>query len=89
MKPVFFLFYSDVDRILRMLYDGSRPARVQYLVCGCGRIANFRVSDAQGIGWQLLPHVVCPGCLVKEPYTGPARDRYLALVDELVKGKVG
>lgn len=82
-KPVVILMSSDVDRILRLLYDGSRPPRVRFLICSCGECANLHLSDAQAIGWQLLPHPVCPRCRANEPYDGPARDRYLALVDKL------
>lgn len=76
---------EDVERILCMLYQGSRPPRVRYLVCGCGRVANFEIGDAQAIGWQLLPNVLCPRCCVCPPYEGPeARERYLALVEKLL-----
>jgi len=82
------LFIEDVDRILRILYNGSRPVHVYLLICGCGASANLRISDAQAIGWQLLPHVKCPRCLAQKPYAGPARERYLALVEQLTAGKV-
>lgn len=84
MKPVVILFYSDVDRILRVLYEGSRPRGVQFLICSCGAVANLTQSDAQAIGWQLLPTPLCPRCLAGEPYTGPARSEYLKLVDQLL-----
>jgi hypothetical protein len=87
---VFILFPGEVDRILRVLYHGSRPPGVKYLVCGCGRHANLTVDDAEAIGWQILPYARCPSCLMGLPYEGPqARERYLALVEQLVAGKVG
>ena len=78
-----FLLLSDVDRILRILYQGSRPPGVRYLICSCGRVANLELGDATAIGWQVLPHPVCPGCIAHEPYQGPARQRYMKLVDQL------
>jgi hypothetical protein len=83
------LFYSDVDRILRSLYKGSRPIRIHFLICSCGRVANLTQSDAEAIGWQILPYPECPGCRQHEPYQGPARERYLALVEQLISRKEG
>ena len=84
---VVFLFLSDVDRILRKLYGGERPPHIKFLVCSCGQLANFNVSDKEAIGWQILPYPVCPSCRAKEPreperYDGPARERFMALVDQ-------
>jgi hypothetical protein len=83
------LFLSDVDRILRILYEGSRPPGVKFLICSCGRHANLEMGDAQAIGWQILPHPACPTCIAHEPYQGPARDRFIELVDRLTTGKEG
>lgn len=81
-----FLDALDVDRILRLLYHGTRPRGVRYLICSCGRGANLTESDAQAIGWQLLPHVQCPDCVAQVPYTGAeARERFVALVEDLVR----
>ena len=86
---VVFLISSDVDRILRILYHGSRPPGVKYLICSCGRVVSLINNDADVLGWQILPHVMCPRCVAQVPYQGPARDRYLALVDELISRKAG
>lgn len=83
-REVVFLHLSDVDRILRILYHGSRPTRIHFLICSCGRVAQLTPSDADAIGWRVLPHPVCPGCLAHEPYQGPARERYMQLVDKLL-----
>jgi hypothetical protein len=83
MTTVIF-FIEDLDRILRILYHGSRPAGVRFLICSCGRVVNLTDSDADAVGWQILPHVQCPGCRQHEPYDGPARERYMALVDKLL-----
>lgn len=79
---------EDVDRLLRILYHGTRPPMVKLLVCGCGRNANLTESDAGWLGWQVLPYVQCPACLLREPYKGAeARERFIKLVEEL--GKAG
>jgi hypothetical protein len=84
---VVFLFLSDVDRILRILYHGSRPPHVKYLLCSCGRIANLTTGDAEAIGWQILPHAKCPFCLHPKLYQGnDARERFLRLVASLAPG---
>lgn len=85
---VFFLFDGEVDRILRILYDGTRPPRIEFLICSCGASASLRFGDAQAIGWQILPHAACPACVAKIPYLGPARKRFIDLVDKLT-GKEG
>jgi hypothetical protein len=80
---------GDLERLVRLLYQGRRPPLLRIFVCGCGRSARFTRSDADALGWQLLPHVECPWCLAKVPYEGAeARERYLKLIDELV-GKAG
>lgn len=87
---VVIMFLSDVDRILRLLYNGSRPPGVRFLICSCGHSANLTAGDAQWLGWQILPNPMCPDCLNPQPYTGPARDRYMDLVNKLLAaGKVG
>jgi len=83
MTTVIYLI-EDLDRILRILYHGSRPAGVQYLICSCGRVANLTNGDADAIGWRVLPHPLCPGCVAGEPYQGPARERFIKLVNELL-----
>lgn len=88
-RPVTVRFYnlSDVDRTLRALYRGYRPERILFIVCACGEVADLRRADASAIGWQILPNPICPECLDPNPtpYMGPARDRYMALVQQLTK----
>lgn len=76
------ILFADVERILDAIYDGTKPARVQFLICACGAIADLTQGDEQAAGWQVLPHAVCPECL--QPYAGPARDRFMDLVDQLL-----
>ena len=88
-SQVVFLFLSDVDRILKELYAGKRPPHIEFLICSCGQVANFKISDDEAVGWQVLPYPVCPDCRAKEqrepePYDGPARERFMALVDQFI-----
>jgi hypothetical protein len=85
----FIFFVEDVDRILRLLYSGTRPRGVQILICSCGRHANLATGDAAWLGWQILPNPKCPPCVAGEPYQGPARERYMALVNQLTQRKEG
>ena len=55
----------DADRLLRMLYNGTRPAKVHTLVCLCGAIGDLRVSEQAWNGWQILPTAKCPACIEK------------------------
>jgi hypothetical protein len=74
----------DVDTLLRVLYNGTRPTRVHTLVCGCGALADLRVSTKAWNGWQVLPHAKCPKCLAatsaalyfEELYPQLARERF-------------
>jgi hypothetical protein len=85
---VVFLISADVDRILRILYHGSRPPGVRYLICSCARVASLIDNDSDALGWQILPHPICPECRAKGTYNGPARQRYLAdLAERLTNGK--
>jgi hypothetical protein len=86
---VVFLISEDVDRILRILYHGSRPTRIHFLICSCGRVAQLTQSDADAIGWQILPNPRCPDCVAGETYQGPARERYIQLVNKLTSRKEG
>jgi len=86
----------DADTVLRILYNGTRPARVHTLVCLCGAIADLRVSPCAWNGWQILPHAKCPACLalasvapIEEQSPQLARERFLKMIDELSVGKVG
>lgn len=89
-KVVYLMDIEHADRIFRILYDGSRPPGVRYLICSCGAVANLELGYAEAVGWQLLPTPQCPRCREAQPYDGPARERYLALVEKLlVTGKVG
>jgi hypothetical protein len=86
----FIFFVEDVDRILRILYHGTRPRRIHILICSCGRQASLTKGDAEWLGWQILPHPKCPSCLLAEPYMGPARERFLVdLAARLAAGKEG
>ena len=55
----------DADRLLRVLYNGPRPAKVHTLICLCGAIADLRESPRAWNGWQILPTAKCPNCLAK------------------------
>src|SRR5689334_8495068 len=79
----------DADRLLRILYNGTRPAHVHTLICSCGAIADLRVSKCAWNGWQILPHPRCPACLTAEsaslvyaPSPDEARERFLQLVEK-------
>lgn len=81
---------SDVERLLRLIYHGTRPPHVRLLICGCGRSANLTEGDAAWLGWQVLPHPMCPSCLDPEMYPGAqARERFIQLVDTLVAREEG
>jgi hypothetical protein len=81
---------GDLERLVRLLYKGSRPPLVRIFVCGCGRSAGFTGDEADALGWQILPFVQCPACIEREPYQGAeARDRFIKLVDLLIDGKEG
>ncbi|HJS17316.1 MAG TPA: hypothetical protein VJ785_01110 [Anaerolineales bacterium] len=64
----------DVDRILRILYNGTRPSQLHVLVCGCGTLADLHESPKAWDRWQVLPHALCPECLEKEAATPPEHD---------------
>jgi hypothetical protein len=86
----FILSVEDVDRLLRLLYNGTRPRRVHTLICNCGKQATLTNGDAAWLGWQILPNPKCPSCVDGEPYTGPARERFLVdLAERLAAGKTG
>lgn len=86
----FVFFVEDVDRILRLLYNGTRPRHVHTLICSCGRQASLTKGDAEWLGWQILPNPKCPSCVAGEPYRGPARERFLVdLAERLAAGKEG
>jgi hypothetical protein len=78
------ILVDDVDRLLRLIYNGTRPPGVRMLLCSCGRSANLTEGDAAWLGWQVLPHPMCPGCLHPEPYDGPARDVFM---QRIAKGR--
>jgi hypothetical protein len=84
----------DADVLLRILYNGTRPLRVHTLICFCGNLADLRVSEAAWNGWQLLPHAECPACragnqvsVIEDGYPERARERFLALIDQLSRGR--
>jgi hypothetical protein len=53
----------DTDRLLRILYNGQRPAKVHTMICVCGAMADLRQSPKAWNGWQILPNAKCPCCL--------------------------
>ena len=86
----------DADTLLRILYNGTRPARVHTIACLCGAVADLRVSPCAWDGWQVLPHAKCPACLalsrvamIDELSPELARERFLKMVEALSVGKVG
>lgn len=85
MTSIIITEIGDVERLLRVLYHGSRPPGVHLLNCNCGRSANLTDGDAAWLGWQVLPHAMCPDCVAPEPYEGAARERFLELVNELTR----
>jgi hypothetical protein len=79
----------DADTLLRILYNGTRPARVHTLICLCSARADLRVSSCAWNGWQILPHPKCPECLAKHraaliyaPSPELAREEFLRMVDQ-------
>lgn len=82
------LVLEDAERILFRLYHSeTRGSLVHTLICACGNSADRRDDPGAWYGWQLLPHPLCPVCGgvdgKQAPYDGPARARYLALVERL------
>lgn len=82
---------EDADRILRILYNGSRPKRVHTLICLCGAIADLRDHESAWDGWQVLPHAVCPTCLaeshaeaIDELYPSQAYEIFLKVLEEIL-----
>jgi hypothetical protein len=74
----------DADKLLRVLYNGTRPARVHTLVCLCGTIADLRQDPRAWNGWQILPPAKCPACQmltnaasIEERYPQLARERFV------------
>jgi 2-keto-3-deoxy-galactonokinase len=88
---------QDADRLLKVLYNGTRPKRVHTLICLCGAIADLRDHSSAWDGWQVLPHAKCPACLaetqaaaIEELYPSQAYDRFLqALERTLLKAARG
>lgn len=85
---------NDTDRLLRVLYNGTRPARVHTLVCLCGATADLRESPKAWNGWQVLPHARCPICLdatrartIQALFPNRARNRFLLQLEELQIGE--
>jgi len=86
---------QDADRLLRILYNGTRPERVHTMVCLCGAIGDLRESPRAWNGWQVLPHPKCPTCLettrartIETLFPNGARSRFLLLMDELQMGEM-
>jgi hypothetical protein len=78
----------DADRLLRMLYNGTRPARVHTLVCLCGSTADLRESPSAWNGWQILPNAVCPACRAFRA-AAPDVEHYPACAEERFLGMLG
>ncbi len=79
---------DDAAKLLRVLYNGRKPARVHTLICPCGARADLRESPRAWNGWQILPHGVCPRCIergkapAQEPYPTQAHERFLEMVHQ-------
>jgi len=86
--PLILLDEEDVDRLLKLLYHGQRPARVHTLICGCSAQADLRRNPKAWNGWQILPFAKCPDCLKTPPpadgeaYPSLARARFLQQLKE-------
>jgi hypothetical protein len=85
---------QDADQLLRVLYNGTRPARVHTMVCLCGATANLRERPHAWDGWQVLPHPRCPACLqvmrarvTEELFPWKARERFMTQLAELQIGE--
>lgn len=83
----------DADRLLLILYNGTRPPRVHTLACLCGAHADLRVSPCAWDGWQVLPNAKCPACLaltnvslVEQAYPERARERFLEMIRIISSG---
>jgi 2-keto-3-deoxy-galactonokinase len=82
----------DADRLLRALYNGTRPRHVHTLICLCGAIADLRTDPKAWNGWQILPHAKCPACRHtvverdEELYPTQARARFLLKIDAIQEG---
>ena len=87
---------EDASQLLRILYNGKRPARVHTLICLCGNIADLRKNPKAWNGWQILPTAKCPECLLlpktgttgQVEYNGPARARFEKAVQTLLIGEI-
>lgn len=83
---------ADAAQLLRVLYNGPKPARVHTLICICGAIGDLRTSPKAWNGWRILPHPVCPDCLARgtqsyeqKYFPVQAQDRFTQLVEQLTK----
>lgn len=79
---------QDADKLLRVLYNGTRPERVHTLICLCGAIADLRVSSSAWNGWQVLPYARCPNHkqqteTIVESYPQLAHERFQGLIDQM------
>lgn len=79
---------ADADKLLRILYNGTRPACVHTLACACGAFADLRKSPGAWDGWQLIPHPMCPRCLSIErvtivylPWPEMSREKFFKLLE--------
>jgi hypothetical protein len=82
---------EDTDALLRILYNGRKPARVHTLICLCGTKADLRQSPKAWNGWRVLPTAMCPACI---EHMGPqprdealyphlAHERFVAKLQQL------
>ena len=87
---------NDAWNLLRVLYNGRRPARVHTLICLCGALADLRESPKAWNGWQILPHAKCPACLattqaaeIAEMYPSHAFQRFLQELQDRCEEREG
>ena len=86
--PWVILNAQDTDRLLRLLYNDRKPARVHTLFCVCGLSADRRGNPDAWNGWRVLPHPKCPGCLAREGQPHLARERFSRMVSMLSSGEL-
>lgn len=56
----------ETGKLLRVLVNGIKPARVYVLICGCSAWADIRKNPKAWNGWQIVPFAKCPACLEKD-----------------------
>ena len=57
----------EAGKLLRLLVNGPKPAKMFVLVCACGaRTEHARRNPRAWDGWQTVPFAKCPCCLEKD-----------------------